>query len=213
MANPSANAFDLMEEHTRAHFTPYHTLFDDGDVVEFADGSVYCFDDNNYTGGAYPNMEAFMEEVSSTDGVYADNSEELEEMRNEPFLYIEGKVENNPFPDRIELSLLLTGITRHGISYPHFGTSERGSENADECPLVYTAELAKLLGNRVSIKCETAHYNAEGTSARGNPYHYTADYLGSAKVVLHHSNKERTASLPMSSFEKLDGRNPRQNSN
>lgn len=182
-ANPDGDAFELMEQHTEADFTQYRTLFDDGDVIEFKDGSVYCFDQRNYEGGAYPNMEAFMAEVSVTDGVYAENTEELEQLGNEPFLYVEGKIETNPNADRVELGLLLTGITRDGVSYSHFGTSERDSEYTDECPLVYTTELAKHIGERVSIKCETAHYNAEGTSARGNPYHYAVAYLGSARIV------------------------------
>ena len=177
------HSFETIEELTGADFTLHHTLLDEGDVVEFTDGSVYCFDHGNYEGGAYPSMEAFMDEVSVNDGVYADNSEELEELGNKPFFYFEGKVERNSFADRIELGLLLTGITRDGVSYSHSATSELDSADTDEFPLVYTTELAKHIGKRVRIKCEPGHYNAEGTSARGNPYSYTVAYLGSTTIL------------------------------
>lgn len=180
-AHSTDDCFELMDAVCDSQFNQHRSVNDDGDVVEFNDGSVYCFDES-YGENVCANMVEFMEAVSEFDKMYADNIEESEKLGNEPFIYLKGFLESNA-GDRVELSLRLTRVTTLSGAPVWFSTTEWDSEEIDECPMVYNANVAAHIGEHVTVKACTSTYAVDGCSARGACYTYSAPYLCCSKLA------------------------------
>jgi hypothetical protein len=143
-ANPTRDKVEVLEEVSKGRNKPHQTISDKGDVFLFTDdGSVYNFDEETYGDNVFESMTDFMDKVSDKD------SFDVDDAKADSFRKFDGVIEQNTnaAPDRIELALML-----NGVSNPDYADEEA------TISLTYTEELAKLVGKRVTFSCIVGFY-------------------------------------------------------
>lgn len=179
--------YDVFEDAT------IHRTKDGDSVLEYEDGSILSLSEsitNCDEGRTFASMAEVLEQISAEEEVDADNvitaaSEvEISEMGYRgKVITLEGVVSDLGWSNCVDLPFELTNITCNGVPYPKFGSTDWKQEDGDVCPIVYTAELAANIGNRVCVKCVLDTFREERCSTRGVPYFVDADFLYAPTVL------------------------------
>lgn len=77
---------------------------------------------------------------------------------------------------RADLTLKLTEITHDGEPYLT-GSTDWESDHTNECPVIYTHALNKLMGQRVRLTCTKDTFRENRYTSRGNSYGVNVDFL------------------------------------
>jgi hypothetical protein len=170
-ANPDGDKWEIMEDVTKSLFTRHRTMNDDGDLVEFEDGSFYSFDANIMDGAAtryFSSRADLMVFIDAYNYVldFTDSRCPVEE-------YI-GTVRESG--DRID-TLELTDIVDGSGNQVDFVSTERYDEAEDSCYIEYRSCLAEVIGKRVRITAREDSYVADGCSPRGFPFSFQEPVL------------------------------------
>jgi hypothetical protein len=155
-------------------------------VLEFADGSIYDIAHQETA----KNMAEFLVCLSITNetlafDLKAENSLPKSVHSHQPasgWILLEGVVEKEHGFNPFDMPLTLTGMRRDGGSY-RMGSSDYHEERKDEAPIAYTEELARLVGQRVLVRCQPDTYRTMRATTRGNSYHVDAECLAAPKVM------------------------------
>ncbi len=166
------DTFEYMEELTNSNFDSYRTTYDDGDVIGFADGSFYSFDDW-FTDGETPHFEnktQLLATISEINEAPWDGDAESS---------ITGIVtQESPYIN----CLMLTETTENGEP-AYWDTDDRNDYQVQQVLVEYTSELAKLIGKMVTIAADTGSFSEQRFGSRGGYFHVKNFFLTNIKVV------------------------------